>query len=179
MVRIFVEAALPPGFPLNRSELKPLLTTIQESLGLERASYNLRLVNDAEIARLNQQYLGCVGPTNVLSFPADDDTDAEWRDALDDLPDELHAALESLQTQALPDSGPDSSTEAELGGIALSVDTLVREVFLYGQDPAEHLSRLLAHALLHLSGLDHSPEMDALTEAAVTAATEHVAGRTE
>ncbi|XPV77969.1 MAG: rRNA maturation RNAse YbeY [Desulfovibrio sp.] len=56
------------------------------------------------------------------------------------------------------------------GELVLSVNTLERETFLYSQRPAEHLSRLLAHGLLHLAGYDHGVEMDALTDKAVDAA---------
>lgn len=59
-----------------------------------------------------------------------------------------------------------------LGQVALSVDAVEREALLYGQDPVEHLVRLLAHGLLHLSGLDHGGEMYDLTEAAVGAVAE-------
>jgi len=55
------------------------------------------------------------------------------------------------------------------GQIALNADALSRECLLYGQAPAEHATRLLAHALLHLAGYDHGPEMYDLTEAAVDA----------
>lgn len=56
-----------------------------------------------------------------------------------------------------------------LGEVVLSMDALFREARLYGQDPAEHLVRLLAHAVLHCAGLDHGPEMDELAEAATLA----------
>jgi len=58
----------------------------------------------------------------------------------------------------------------ELGALFLSVETLAREVFLYGQEPCIHLARLLAHGILHLAGHDHGPEMDALTDMAVAVA---------
>lgn len=63
----------------------------------------------------------------------------------------------------------ESGGEGGLGEIVLSVPTCLREARLYGQEPARHLARLLAHALLHLAGFDHGPEMDALTEHAVDA----------
>ncbi len=50
------------------------------------------------------------------------------------------------------------------GVLLLSLDTLCRECLLYGQDPAEHAVRLLAHGMGHLCGLDHGPAMDALCE---------------
>lgn len=58
-----------------------------------------------------------------------------------------------------------------LGEMAVSADTVVREAFLYGQEPTAHLVRLLAHGFLHLAGWDHGPAMEAATEAAVAAVT--------
>lgn len=52
--------------------------------------------------------------------------------------------------------------EGSPGSLALSVDTLHREAFLYGQSTQEHMIRLLAHGLAHLLGHDHGPAMDAL-----------------
>jgi len=127
---------LPPGFPLGRVELGRLLEAILEALGLEGASCDLRLTDDAGIARTNHEFRELRGPTNVLSFP----------------------------------SGEEPGLGAFLGDLVLSVDTLAREAFLYGQDPGEHTVRLLAHGILHLAGLDHGEEMEALTEAAVAAA---------
>ncbi|MCF8104502.1 MAG: rRNA maturation RNase YbeY [Desulfohalobiaceae bacterium] len=54
-----------------------------------------------------------------------------------------------------------------LGQICLSVETLLREARLYGQDPAEHLYRLLAHGILHLAGYEHGFLMQELTEQAL------------
>jgi probable rRNA maturation factor len=135
MIWISPGAGLNPSLPLSRPELKPLVRRLLETLGLSRASLELRLVDDPAMSRLNQDFLGLPGPTNVLAFPSED--------------------------QARPDY---------LGEIALSVDTLSREAVLYGQDPAEHLARLLAHAILHLAGFDHGPDMEDLTEKAVLAA---------
>ncbi len=56
---------------------------------------------------------------------------------------------------------------AQRGGqLLLCADALHRECLLYGQDPAEHAIRLLAHGLSHLAGLDHGPDMDRLEQAA-------------
>lgn len=89
------------------------------------AEVELFLLDDAAIADANARYLGCTGPTNILSFPG----------------------------------GADAP-----GVLLLSLDTLRRECLLYGQDPAEHAVRLLAHGMGHLCGLDHGPDMDALCE---------------
>ena len=126
-------ARLNPALPLSRNELKPLVSRLLDVLGLGGASVEIRFVDDAEIARLNGEFLGMPGPTNVLSFPADD---------------------------------PDRP--GYLGEIALSVDTLSREAALYGQQPHEHLARLLAHGFLHLAGYDHGAAMDEMTANAVS-----------
>lgn len=139
-VDIVRNAPADPSFPLGNGELHDLCDDILSSLGLDDGFFELRLVDDSEVAALNSSFLGCEGPTNVLSFPAREGAAEEGEDG-----------------------------ERYLGEVALSVDTLARETRLYGQDPREHLSRLLAHAILHLAGYDHGEEMEALTELAVAA----------
>lgn len=134
MIWIEPGAALDPTLGLSRPELVPLVRRLAGVLGLGGASFELRLVDDNEMAGLNASFLGLVGPTNVLAFPASD-----------------------------------PERPAYLGQIALSVDTLSRESLLYGQDPGRHLTRLLAHGLLHLAGFEHGPAMEAMTEQAVEA----------
>jgi probable rRNA maturation factor len=154
-VSLFTQTGLrlPPAFPLSRHEILELCDPLLDVLGLSGGSFDLHLVDDADIARRNAAFMGCVGPTNVLSFPSGSG-DTEETDVADvpDVPD----VLEEGQGHWL-------------GEIVLSVDTLEREAFLYGQQPREHLVRLLAHAVLHLAGHDHGEIMDALTEQAVEA----------
>lgn len=138
-VTVIRETRLDPRFPLSRQELTELSAVIMDSLGLEDDSFMLKLVDDREIARLNAEFMGCVGPTNVLSFPAGEDDD------------------ELVETD----------DPIYLGELALSVDALGREATLYGQPPVAHLARLLAHGILHLAGYDHGDEMYDLTDAAV------------
>ncbi len=121
-----------PDLPVSRSELRRLVTEALNALGLSGRCVGLRVVSDMEMAALNAQFLGLPGPTNVLSFPAND---------------------------------PDQP--GYLGDIAIGAETVAREAFLYGQDPAGHLARMLCHGILHLAGLDHGPEMFDLTESAV------------
>jgi probable rRNA maturation factor len=58
-----------PPLPASRRELAELVATVALVLGLEEQAFELLVTGDAEIARLNSAYLGCTGPTNVLSFP--------------------------------------------------------------------------------------------------------------
>lgn len=135
---ILRETALDPAFPLSRQELSGLGAMILETLGLEEGKVTVRLVDDREIARLNREFLHCTGPTNVLSFPAGE----------------------------VSGDGEDDDAHF-LGELALSVDALSRETVLYGQLPVAHLTRLLAHGILHLAGYDHGDAMYAMTDAAV------------
>ena len=106
------------------------------------AELDLILVRDAGMADYNLRYMGCHGPTNVLSFPIDEQI-----------------------------AGPeDKDVPVQLGSLVFSVDTLHRETLLYGQDPEEHCLRLLAHGLGHLAGYDHGPEMDELCSEMLSAA---------
>jgi probable rRNA maturation factor len=61
---------------------------------------------------------------------------------------------------AFPDAGRPGAVFG--GSFFVSLDTLYRECLLYGQAPAVHLLRLLAHGLAHLAGFDHGEEMDAV-----------------
>jgi len=130
-VWVEVGAGLGPALGLSGREARELVGRLLAALGLGGEGVEIRFVDDGEIARLNGEFLGLPGPTNVLSFPAD--------------------------------------TPGYLGELALSVDTLMREAALYGQEPVRHLARLLAHGLLHLAGYGHGEAMDALTDMAVEA----------
>lgn len=61
------------------------------------------------------------------------------------------------------------------GSLRISLDCVAREALLYGQAPAEHFLRLLAHGLGHLAGLDHGPEMAAIERACFAAGMELLA----
>jgi probable rRNA maturation factor len=142
MIRLTVRTGASLGLPVSPLELRRLAGRVLAVLGLEDADLELLLVDDREIAGLNRAFLGLAGPTNVLSFPAGDGPAAKA-------------------------AGGEGES---LGSVALSADTLLREAELYGQDPAGHLVRLLAHGILHLAGHEHGEVMEALTEAAIEAA---------
>jgi probable rRNA maturation factor len=77
------------------------------------------------------------------------------------------AAMEELNREYLRRPGPANilsfpAQGAFLGSLVLAPETVRRECFLYGQDPEEHVLRLLAHGLAHLLGREHGPEMDRL-----------------
>jgi pyridoxine 5-phosphate synthase len=85
------------------------------------------LMDDTAMAGYNQQYRGKEGPTNVLSFPADD--------LQADLPPEL--------------------TGDQLGDILISVETALREAAEKQCSLHHRITELIIHGTLHLLGYDH------------------------
>lgn len=74
-VALSIEAAparLDPRFPLARRELLELVALILDALELSGAQLSLTVVDDAAQAALNVEFLACLGPTNILSFPEGD-----------------------------------------------------------------------------------------------------------
>jgi probable rRNA maturation factor len=135
-------------FPFGRGELRRIVAVMGDAVDVEQGEVEIRLMTDAEMARLHTDALGLPGPTNVLAFPE----------------------------SASPVSGTVRTGEAKapsLGSLAISPETLRRECLLYGQEPEKHALRLLAHGLAHLLGHDHGSAMEAvcrrMEEAALTA----------
>jgi rRNA maturation RNase YbeY len=82
------------GLPrLDRTRLRRCAAGILRALDLRGAELSIRLVDDAEIARLNEQYRGRRGPTDVLSFSLCEGPHAGQRGALlGDVVISLHTA---------------------------------------------------------------------------------------
>ncbi len=67
-MKIQVTGNLFPFLPLCKRELENLLKELMIFLHLT-GNIELHCVDDKEIAVLNEQFLGCNSPTNILSFP--------------------------------------------------------------------------------------------------------------
>lgn len=72
-MKLYVEKSVhtDPRFPLSRPELHAIFTQLAISFGLEECSVALRVVDDQAMADAHMHFMGCLGPTNILSFPAD------------------------------------------------------------------------------------------------------------
>ena len=62
-----------PGLPACRQDLARRTASLMAALGLADRCVEATLVGDREMARLNADFLGLPGPTNVLSFEAGDE----------------------------------------------------------------------------------------------------------
>jgi probable rRNA maturation factor len=108
---------------------------------------SLLFVDEDAMAALNEQFLGKSGPTDVLSFPIDDEPGPTGRS-----PD-------------LGGSGP--GTAAEHGALTLLGDVVVcptvaaRNAVEHEVSVDDEIALLVVHGLLHLLGMDHEEEVEA------------------
>lgn len=123
--------------PLPSGLLREFLDEITRRVARGRGVVCL-ITNDAELRRLNRQFLGKDYATDVLSFPA--------RNGLGD---------------PRPDgrgwrAGTRALTGAPQGGeIAISADRAAAQAREHGHSLGDELRILMLHGALHLAGFDH------------------------
>ena len=108
---------------------------------------SLLFVDEDAMAALNEQFLGKSGPTDVLSFPIEDEPGPSGRS-----PD-------------LGGSGPGSSAEEGalmlLGDVVICPEVAARNAEEHGVSFDDEVALLVVHGLLHLLGMDHEDETEA------------------
>jgi len=115
-----------------------------------------------------ESWLACMIAAAHRAFMLPGQQAAPRRDAVPfpavDLVVSSDGAIAAVNRRSLGCQGPTNilsfPEEGRLGSLFLSAQTLEREIFLYGQDPAEHARRLLAHGFGHICGFDHGDAMD-------------------
>jgi len=110
-------------------------------LGLSDGDWELCVMgcDDTRITELNAEFREKPTATNVLSWPSEE-----------------RGAEQAGQTPE-PPQGPDP----ELGDIAISYDTCLREALEAEKPFADHVTHLVIHGILHLLGYDHIRDEDA------------------
>ncbi len=111
------------------------------------AEVNLLFVDDETIAALNESHMGKQGPTDVLSFPIDDEPVSPGRS---------------------PDAGapgPGGGSEAEslrlVGDIVIAPAVAAVNAVEHDVSLDDELRLLVVHGALHLLGWDHMAEREA------------------
>lgn len=122
--------------PVETANLAAAVAETLRRQGVESGQVTVVVTGDEEIAVLNQEYRGIAGPTDVLSFPAQEPDDA------------------STPTLALP---PELAAEmaSYLGDIVIAYPYAARQAEHYGASIASELRLLAVHGTLHLLGFDH------------------------
>jgi probable rRNA maturation factor len=133
------QGAIENGQRVVRVQLRPLEEFLENTLGeigLGPESVAVRLIGDAEMARLNERYRKKKGPTDVLSFPVVADS----------------AKPGTLRQQVRGARGK------FLGDIAIAPKVARRNAKLLGRELPEELKVLILHGVLHLLGYDHETD---------------------
>ena len=102
---------------------------VQPDITMPVGSVNLKLVDDSEIAALNEQYTGNAYATDVLTF--------------------------NYQETDPSGSQPTDVPEGELADIAISLETAERQAAEANVSLVEEVAVLALHGLLHVLGYDH------------------------
>ncbi len=136
------QAPVPDALPLESSFVAWAQAAHSAVAGGQESPKELtiRLVDDAEMAELNNTYRGKQGLTNVLSFPF------EWDDSLADL--------------AVDESAADL-TAPILGDLVICPSVVVTEAKEQSKQIEHHYAHMVVHGVLHLCGYDHQDEQDA------------------
>ena len=132
--------------------LADLADELPERLRAQAYCVGLGLVDDKAIAELNSDWREKDGPTDVLAFAAQDETE-----------DGLAFPMPSGPANADSDDEEDNEDDweepgLELGDIVISLETAARQASEHGNDLPRELLFLASHGLLHLLGWDHPDE---------------------
>lgn len=124
---IDVEESFPE--PVWLEKITPFVSTILEDLSLEDWELSILFCSNDFIARLNKEYRGKDGPTDILSFEQGDEYVDEEGEAW-----------------------------FVAGDIIISLEMLESNAKQYETTADEELKRLLIHGILHLDGYDHGED---------------------
>jgi probable rRNA maturation factor len=109
---------------------------------------SLLFVDEATIASLNERFLDKRGPTDVLSFPIEDEADRSGRS-----PDEGGTGPGSIE--------PDTGRLLLLGDVVICPAVAARNAVDHGVSLDDEMALLVVHGILHLLGMDHEVESEA------------------
>ncbi len=117
----------------------------------EGAELSVMFVDETSIAGLNERFLGRKGPTDVLSFPIEDELIGPGH-----VPD---------QEASGPGRGPIELEEVPLliGDVVICPEVAWRQAPEHAGNYDDELALLLVHGILHLLGMDHEDASEAAT----------------
>ena len=111
-------------------EVKKFIDFSLEYLKLDNVIFNIIIINNEEIHKINKEYRGIDRPTDVISFALEDDD-----------------SFISLDKRIL-------------GDIYISIDKAREQSIEYGHNLLRELCFLTIHGILHLLGYDHMKPED-------------------
>ncbi len=134
--------------PVDVSRWVGLARQVLDARGVKgEAEVSLLFVDEEAIAALNEQFLGKSGPTDVLSFPIEDEPTLPGRS-----PD-------------FGGTGPGTSLEPGpltlLGDVVICPAVAARHAVEHQVSLDDEVALLVVHGLLHLLGMDHEDDAEA------------------
>jgi probable rRNA maturation factor len=125
-----------------------LARQVLEARGIKgETEVSLLFVDEDAIAALNAQFLGQTGPTDVLSFPIEDEPGPTGRS-----PDFGGSG---------PGTSPDQGALTLLGDVVICPAVASRNALEHEVSLDDEVALLVVHGLLHLLGMDHENEAEA------------------
>jgi probable rRNA maturation factor len=122
----------------KQEDIQLWLDTLLLYQQIAQKEITVRIVDEAEIQQLNQQYRGKDKPTNVLSFPFE------------------------MPELSLPiDVQIDESISIFLGDIVICTQVVKQESLEQNKLLGHHWAHMIIHGTLHLLGYDHIDEQEA------------------
>jgi probable rRNA maturation factor len=109
---------------------------------------SLLFVDEQTIASLNERFLGKPGPTDVLSFPIEDEVERSGRS-----PDQGGTGPGTIET--------DTDRLLLLGDVVICPTVAARNALDHGASVEDELALLVVHGILHLLGMDHEDPAEA------------------
>jgi probable rRNA maturation factor len=136
--------------PVSVDRWSTLARSVLEAEGIVgETEVSLLFVDEATIASLNERFLDGAGPTDVLSFPIEDEVDRSGRS-----PDEGGTGPGSIEA----DTG---RRLLLLGDVVICPAVAARHAEEHGVSLEDEIALLVVHGILHLLGLDHQVEEEA------------------
>jgi probable rRNA maturation factor len=139
------------GVSVDVARARAFARRLRVALMLGGQDFNVCLVDDAAMARLNSAFRGKAAATDVLSFP--------W-------------SVVKVGSGRAPRRGARRSAGREgggrefdgfLGDVVISAETARRNARVEGHSTANEIRWLILHGLLHLLGYDHETDRGEMT----------------
>ncbi|HEY5108959.1 MAG TPA: rRNA maturation RNase YbeY [Acidimicrobiales bacterium] len=109
---------------------------------------SLLFIDEASIAALNERFLDKQGPTDVLSFPIEDEVDRSGRS-----PDEGGTGPASIEAA--------TGRHQLLGDVVICPSVAAVNAVEHGATFDDEIALLVVHGILHLLGMDHEVDQEA------------------
>ena len=136
--------------PVDTARWQLLAEQVLDAVGIRGdAELSLLFVDEDVIADLNKRFLGKDGPTDVLSFPIDDDAVERGRS-----PDSGGSGPGSLPPEP-------SDLPTLLGDVVICPKVAERNAPGHTGTYDDEMALLVVHGILHLLGMDHVDDDEA------------------